>query len=567
MRCTLILVALALFAALLAGCGGGGSSTPPPYTPTTPTATLAAVPDADVAGTLTADANTAITFTVPKGAVAQACTVTITRVSPDLLPAPLRARGRFTLHPDNTCVVAFTIAVAPATAFTLPLRLAGTARGTTADVTLNLATLAGGTWTDIGAVNVGADGALVPTLPSPAHPGITGPGTYVLYRPGTPIQIASNLGMVLVADDGYGEGDAYCALQAIRVLDRATGAPLATPTISYLQFPGRSDIDGSALTPDGRYGLMIDGSSCDVLFFRMDPITGICTAGAAPLNVSSYSNDGDAVAILSGGDEAVVCGDSPVLPVLSGIAAGNPQLAHTLTCPGNRQGLVISADDRTLLARGDTEVTVFSVTGVSEWIGDLGATLRHDYMQTANLTDLGYPGMEDGRNGMAISPTDSSRALVLGDDAVTLLTGLPFQPVKHRLAVRFPTTRPRAVRERTRTLSLGAGNYGYCISISPDGTLAVIGTEAGLILLAGVNTGMPAQVGGIYNPAVTIGGAPTTLGRVTTLGITMDGKYVVAMSQSCKALFTIPLSAAGFGAPVGKLEGVAVTDNDQLMIH
>jgi hypothetical protein len=92
-----------------------------------------------------------------------------------------------------------------------------------------------------------------------------------------------------------------------------------------------------------------------------------------------------------------------------------------------------------------------------------------------------------------------------------------------------------------------------------------------LILLSGVDTGNLAQVGNIYSPSFTVGNQSYQLGLVTTLGFTLDGKYVVVGAQQPSAangtVLLIPVSASGFGAPFAQATGISIPANDQILIH
>jgi hypothetical protein len=207
-----------------------------------------------------------------------------------------------------------------------------------------------------------------------------------------------------------------------------------------------------------------------------------------------------------------------------------------------------------LLARGSNGLTVFSISDITPVAGSLGGTVAHNYTQVVDLTTLGTGyNTEDGRDGMAISPVDSSTAVVVlpGAAKVQIVTGLPANPVAGP------------------SVTLPSGSLPVSVSISPDGKLAVVGTEyGGMFLFSGVDTGTLTQVGTAYAPTYTLGNATVTLGRVPTLGITLDGQYVVVGDQTNQALLVIPFTATGFAdAPATVLGDVAIPDNDQLLIH
>jgi hypothetical protein len=454
----------------------------------------------------------------------------------------------FTPSAHNVYVLAFTISMKPTsiTAFNVPVTMGGAVASTvTSGTTLNLAMLRNNTWVDVGTVVVGAKGAITKqTLASTTLPGMMGPGTYLLYVPGPGSMPVSNLGVALVADDG-GLG----VLQVVNLFD-ANGIPLATPLMTRLAYTNATDLDGVALTGDGRQGIMVDGGNTVRFFSNVQ--TGVPLGSTTSFDISAYGGDGDAVTILSNGDEAVISADSPnKLLVISGIQSGKPKAATTIPIPSNRDSLVLSPDDKVLLARGPSGLTVFSVTSIAPVTGSEGGTVSHSFKQVANLTGLGTVQGE-ARDGMAISPVDSTRALVMGDSGgnsyATLVTGLTGTPT-------VGTPIPIAATPRS-------------VAIDPkNGKFAVVGTNGGIFLLTGVDTGNLTQVGAAYTPAYVANGNNVTLGVVPTLAITLDGKYVVVCDKYNSAMLVIPVTASGFGVPVSVLAGVAVPDNDQMVIH
>jgi hypothetical protein len=347
--------------------------------------------------------------------------------------------------------------------------------------------------------------------------------------------------------------DGNDGLQVIHIYD-ANGNLLTTPTIAYLDYAGASDLDGQALTPDGSQGIMVDGGNTVRFFSAVQ--TGVPIASLTTVDITNYGGDGDSVAILPNGDEAVVSGDaSNELLVVSGILSGSPVAATTIATPDYRDGLVVSNDGTVLLARGGSGVTVYAVAPLATpAAGSIAGTVAHTYTLAVDLSDLGTQyDTEDGRDGMAISPVDSSRAVVVlpGSDSIVLVTALNTATPVEGTAVPVPS-----------------GVYPYNVSISPDGKLAIVGTMTGLLMYSGVDTGTLTPVGTLYAPTYTLGTSSVTLGEIKTLGITLDNKYVVAGDQLNGAVVVIPFTSSGFAAaPVSALGSVAIPDNDQLLIH
>lgn len=537
----------------------GGESALSTTTSATPTngITVTLQPGTAASGTLQATTTTSLKFSFGASALSQAAIVTITPVTQSGLPSPLsrgtRTNGMFApmVSANDTFIGAFEIGLNPPsiTTFNVPVGVSGSVAATTAvGTTLNLAILQNSVWVDVATFVVGANGVITENLVSTSLTGLLLPGTYLLYEPAAGSNTSvSNLGIVLLADDGYGMADGSGGLQVIHLYN-TNGSLLTTPTISYLDYANAYDLDGQAMTPDGSQGIMVDGGNTVRFFSAVQ--TGVPIASTKTVDISNYGGDGDSVAILPTGDEAVVSGDAYNEEVLvSGILSGNPVAATTIPVPSYRDGLVISHDGTVLLARGSSGVTVFAVAPITPVAGSIAGTVSHSFTQKANLTTVGYPPSEDGRDGMAMSPVDPTKAVVITYSTIQLLTGLKTTPV-----VGTPVTLPAS----------GA----YSVSVTPDGKLAIVGTSGGLLMYSGVDTGTLTQVGTLYAPKYTLGTNSVTLGNITTLGITLDGKYVVAGDQSNTALVVIPYTSSGFAtAPASALGSVAIPDNDQLLIH
>lgn len=522
------------------------------------------IPGTAAQATLNTGGNT-VNFNFAANAVNQQTVATLTEVTSGGLPVGISSKkAGFTLSPDNVFVLGFTLTTNPGiTAFNVPVSMSGTlssTSGITSGTTLNLAMLQNNTWVDVATIAVGNNGSFTENFLSTTLVGILTPGTYVLYKPAPGgSTTVSNLGIALVADDGNGSGNSSSALQVINLYD-SNGNPLATPTIKYLHYDGAYDIDGQALTPDGSQGILVDGGNTIRFFSNVQ--TGVPLASTTTLDVSAYGGDGDSVAIMPNGDEAVVSADSSTeLLLVSGIVSGNPKEATTIPIPGNRDGVVISNDGAVLLARGNGGLTVFSIAPVTPAPGTLGGMVSHSFTQTADITTLGSIS-EDGRNGIAISPKDSSRAVIVGSSSntslaiATLVTGVPGSPTVGT------------------SVTISGALMVLSVAITPDGKTAIVGTDAGIAMLSGVDTGTLTQVGGLYAPTYAGSGGSVTMGYVPTLGVTLDGKFVVvcdagpfSSSVSSGSLLVIPINATGFGAPVGILNGIAVPYNDQMVIH
>jgi hypothetical protein len=495
----------------------------------------------------------------------------------------------FTTNPTGSLVLAGSGGIVPAS---IP---AGTQ--------LNIAVFANGTWTDVGTAQVTAIGSFQTTPATVALPGITQGGTYLVYLPApgsntTPL----NLGFALIADDSTAS-IAY-GFQFVQLED-ATGNAIPTPTTTF--FPVSSsatDLDGQSLTPDASQGAAVDGGN-NVYFFSGLP-QHTFTLSPTVANVSTYGGDGDSIVSLPNGDQAVVSANGTQLVVISGVLAGAPVIADTIdngdSMTFDRDGLVISPDGTVLLSRGQSGLDVFRVMPTAPHAGSTGTgTTSYAFSLVSTLLSsttngIATPYFEDGRDGMAISPADSSRAVVIGyatagTPIVQLLTGLTgatptvssiaprFSPVARKIGsrVRHPEASPH---RRPFALTPTVGSTLYAVSITPDGTTAYVSTDAGILTIGGVNTGVLTQVGGAYSPSLPVSGGSCPLAAASSIGVLPDGKYLIAdvdcaltpgltdSTQGTGVVVTIPIGAGGaLGAPVGQLDNVVTPFNDQIIFH
>jgi hypothetical protein len=372
----------------------------------------------------------------------------------------------------------------------------------------------------------------------------------------TPIPFV-NFGVSVVGDDGSGFTN---GLQVMTIED-SKGNPLPTPQSTFAPLSA-GDIDGVSITPDGTHGAIIDGGNT-VFFFTSDLKTGKITLATPTVDVSAFGGDGDSIASLPGGDEVVVsAGGDTQLALISGVLSGTPVIADAIKTSNmgvEYDGLVISEDGKVMLSRAASGgiVDVYSVTAVTPHPGSMGGTVSFGFKLTKTVKVPVSPF--DGREGMGISPTDSTRAVLVGTDgSVDLLTGLPATPTI------------------SDSLKLATGNTA--VSISRDGKFAIVGTDGGLVVIGGVDTGKLAQVGTLYSPKFTTPAGSCQLTQPRTLGVMADGKFIVTI-QDCGltqsstnvgrgVLLTVPLSGAGaLGAPVGQLNFVVTPFNDQIVTH
>lgn len=491
-------------------------------------------------------ASTSITTRFPSGSVPAGTTATLRQVSCPTTPPPPLGGG---------CVDAFQLDTPNVAHYARAVTVRGGA-SLRPGTELMVAELVNGAWKDVITAVTGST-TYKSLHASASLPGILEPGTYVVYSAGPGVLFPpADFGVALVPDDGNGSS----GLQVVTLFDD-DGVPLNPPTMVNLGNLG-GDLDGAALTPDGSEGVMVDGSNYVVFFSGVG--SGQLVARTGKIDVTPYGGDGDAIAIMPDGNEAVISADGNVLVVISGIASGNPVLATTLPIPTIEDGLVISNDGTVMLARGSSALTVFAISPSGSTQGPLGGTLTHSYTHVVDFSSTAVPSPagEDGRDGLAVSPANSATGAVVGSMIVSgtysaviqLITGLPGS-VSVPPALQAP-------------VPISGASVAYAVSITPDGTRAIVGTDAGLVMFTGVDSGNLVQAGPPYAPP-PIGIGPA--GGVPTLGITPDGVYVAAMSPSPSAtngsLVLIPIQATGFGTPVSVLSPIAVPSNDQILLH
>jgi hypothetical protein len=577
-------------------------------------------------GTVTASAS-AGTFSevVASGQFSASTAVSLGYVSQASLPAPLdrtthiesgRRVPAFTQGAGNTYVLALctTFGSAPASGITLT----GTGvvpNSVAAGSQLNIAIYQGGTYVDVGTAQVTSTGNFQSTVPTLALPGITKSGTYLVYVPPANNTTQINLGFALFADDS--SAGLTNGLQFAQI-EKASGVVQPTPTTTFFPVTG-GDLDGQSLTADASHGAVVDGSNT-VYFFSGIPQNSFKLA-AQTVDVTNYGGDGDSIASLPGGDQVVVTADDGApLAVISGILAGTPAVADTIPNNGNdRDGLVISNDGTVLLARGQyggtPGIDVYKVAQVAAHAGtgctpSCTGTTSFSFTLVKTLVSgvsgaVSTPFTEDGRDGMAISPADPSRGLVVGADingnpTIQLLTGLngSSPSVSSSLRLRVPQVARRlgSIRQapepsahlRPFAVTPSAGTELFAVAITPDGTTGYVSTDAGIVTVSGINTGTLAQAGSVYSPTLTVQGNTCPLTYGTTIGILPDGKYLVTIAnqdygfgttcqllpgntnttQGTGVLVTIPIGTGdALGAPVGQLIQTVSPFNDQMITH
>jgi hypothetical protein len=555
--------------------------------------------------------------TFPSGGFSSATSVTLCYIPQANLPAPLvrfahvarngRRYPQFTAGAGNTYVLAFSTTFGGATlSGSASLSGSGVVPGSIpAGTVLNLAINENSTWVDVGTALVGAAGTFQSTIPTANLPNINQAGKYLLYLPAAGNTTQVNLGFALIADDSTADTN---GLQFVQIED-TNGNALPTPTETYFPIAGAADLDGEALTPDAQHGATVDGSN-NVYFFSGIPQHQFVLSPTT-VDVTAYGGDGDSIVALPDGDEDIATADDGgPLVVISGILSGNPVVADTISNgpvanPNGRDGLVISVDGTVLLSPGNSlgtpGIDVIKIAPSAAHAGSTGVgTVNHTFTVETTLTNVPTPFFEDGRDAMAISPVDSSRAVVAGSDSsfnaeVALITGLPSStPTVTSTRLRtvagaahrrpLPSGYEPSSHRKPFSVTFPANTTITAVTISPNGQFVYLNTNIGIYAFSGVNTGTLTQIGAVYAPTITVPGGTctwaTTFEGSASLGITPDGKYLIA-DPNCElsfsgtdpqdgpgVLLTVPINSDGsLGTAVGQLNYVVSPFNDQIVVH
>lgn len=542
-----------LLITILAACGGGGGggAVPapggggaPPPTPTPTPASASGKISAASGGTVTlvtVHCGT-YTFTIAPNALSADSTVTATEVYQTSVASTMivRRHPQFTPASGNVYECGFSLDLGGAL-LSRAIELTASSGATSAPpgTVFNLAVSANSTWSDVGSATVNAQGGYATNLPSATLPGIMGAGQYLVYMPGSSGAVMANYGLALFGNDTN-------AVQVAHLYD-SNGNLLSAPAITHIVYGNNGDLDGLALTPDGSMGIVTDGGK--MLYFFSGTNLGNPVASSLTLDASAYGSDGDSVTIMPDGDEAVVSLDSNnSLLYLSGIRSGKPQPAQLIPLPGNREALVMSSDGKVLLARSGPYLNVFSITPVTKSTGPLGGAISHAFGNTANLTIMDKTN-DDGREAMAFSPVDSSRAVVAGvGPAASLIHGLPSAPV-----VQSP--------------AISGGTQAFSVAISPDGKNAFISMDKGIAVFGGVDTATMTQTQMYTVPL----GAKDTLWEIESIGVTLDGKYLVALGLSTNTgqayMVVLPIVGGQLGPPATSPTPITMPYIDGMVMH
>ncbi|GAC1547905.1 MAG: hypothetical protein NVS3B16_20340 [Vulcanimicrobiaceae bacterium] len=421
-------------------------------------------------------------------------------------------------------------------------------------------------------------------LPTP-----TSVATAAPTAPGSPSPLSSpcaiSLGIAYEPDAG--NGGAFKGVQVTHFEDAnqnlcaATAAPNATPpavafaaSVGPLAFAiDRSDAIAVLQSASGGFTLAQDifGAAAGAIVpvgtpydLRANPPAPANSAspspGATPSNAPLLA-DAQSIAILGSGSTAVAlttglaaAGSPAAVIALTSLTNAPPQYGGAVPFTGSNYALKnipqtprsivrvgTDANQIVALVRGPQDLLSFGVTFVGS---------GYQFDAKAVDTTLGTNTTLRGSGAIAFDPQDAGRALVGGTtnagggSTLTLVTGLPNAIVKaSTLAV------PGNIR------SIAATN---------NGSFAIVGTDAGIVVVKGIDTGTLAIVppfapAGGSNASVptyrTCTGAPAPLSSIYSVAVSGDQRFLVALGTTpgltCASGYNASIVALPFSTATG----------------
>ncbi|GAC1396051.1 MAG: hypothetical protein NVSMB59_14740 [Vulcanimicrobiaceae bacterium] len=414
---------------------------------------------------------------------------------------------------------------------------------------------------------------------------------------GVPAALASPCAAVngIAYEPDAGMGGAFKGIQVTQFEDRAgnlcaaTAAPNATPPgVAFASAVGPlafatdlSDAIAVLANATGGFTLAQDifganvGSIVPVgapydLASQPTP-SPTATSSTSPAPTATPANapliaDAQSIAILGGGLAGVAlttgvpaAGSPNALVALTSLTNAPPQYGQSVPFSGASYTLrTIPNLPRTIvrvgisqssggnfsvvaLARGPQDLLAFSVSAV-------GTGYRFDAQ--SDDTTLGSGATLRGSGAIAFSPLDASRALVGGTSGgastqLTLVTGMPSKLVS--------------------SSTLGLPGAIRSIAVTANGAFGVVGTDVGIVVVKGVDTGTLSFVAPFApNPAApsasaptyrTCSGAPAALTNVASVGVSADARYLVALGTSagvaCASGYNDSIVAVALNAATG----------------
>ncbi len=315
----------------------------------------------------------------------------------------------------------------------------------------------------------------------------------------TPTAPANTTGVAYIPDGGFGGG--FQGVQVVHFED-TSGFLLGGPQPVNIRFEGSVGILGFttdasdvvaaiSLTGGSPYHLAQDvfggstsslvpvGAPYDMSLVPTAPPTTGPTASPSPTPlVPPVVPDAYSIAMLGTGltGEALVTGPGAggVLGVTS-LTNAPPEYGGFIPFVGGeinpplypRTNVLVASDTTYALVRGPLDLLVLSIT-------PSGIGYHLQIVQYSSSLGYGSSYALRGDGAMAISQEDTGRALIAqvpgGTNGLQLVTGLP--------------------KSITFTSSLTLPSRPHAVAITPSGSFAVVGADAGFYVISGIGSGM-----------------------------------------------------------------------------
>jgi len=366
-------------------------------------------------------------------------------------------------------------------------------------------------------------------------------------------------------DGGTLTGNGFHGLQTVHYEDGATNlcgfvTSAATPqavafasSVQSLAFSTDfSDsvaiVAGGAAASAGGYGLVQEifgvalgqivpaGSPYDLTIQPTAVPTAPPSPGASPAPTASATGpavtigDASTIAVFGSSTTGIALTTGPSAPGIVGVTSltnAPPQYGEAVTFTNSnfpihvanvpRSILAVATNGTALLARGPNDLLSFAITSTTS-----GYQLN---AQAEDMT-LGSNVVLRGAGNVAFDPADPTKALVGNSSAgasnqLTLVTGLP--------------------AKITRSSSVTLPGSINSIAIDPSGAYAYVGTSVGIVSVGGLATAAltvaPAFTTRAPGAASVLtytncNGQPASLTNVSSVRLSSDGKYLVALGNA-----------------------------------
>jgi len=342
-------------------------------------------------------------------------------------------------------------------------------------------------------------------------------------------------GVAYIPDGG---GGTFHGIQVVHFEDSTTNL-CATSAIVAVPFAG--PVGAFGVSSDGSTALAALSTGAGPPFTRIQDVFGASSGNLIPVGATydvtavpsptpspagaSTLTDVNSIGIVGTGSVSVGLIGGPGVGVLGLTSLTNapPQFGGFVPFqggvpdpgPGSRPIVLVASSTTAALARGPSDVLVYSISLV---------TTGYQFTIMAADTTLGYGVATNlrGSGGIMFDPADASKALVLQAPAannITLVTSLP------------------TALNHTSTLLLGSRPRS--VTIATGGAIAVVGADNGFYIIQGVDTGTLsvvapfAPVAGdlLANAPSFVGcdGATYKMTNVSSVGISLDQKFLVVI--------------------------------------